>query len=135
MYCKYCKTDKPEDEFDVLNKEIYGGDGKYRCKHCHSCRMKMIDKKKGIFKQNISICPKCKNEFPEEMGKNGRLYIKCPKCRFKHKKEQNNSVKKLFTKKANTSSASILNDFTPIDKNKIMEMVANKIVEKLLNKL
>jgi hypothetical protein len=134
MFCKYCKTEKPEEEFDVLNKEIYGGDSKYRCKRCHSCREKMINKKKGIIKQNMSICPKCKSEFQEEIGKNGRLYVKCPKCRFKHKKEQNNSVKKLYTKKVENSTASILNSFDKIDKNKIMEMVASKIAEKILNK-
>jgi hypothetical protein len=134
MFCKYCRTDKPEEEFDVLNKEIYGGDGKYRCKRCHSCRIKMINKKNGSTKLEYSVC-KCGEKFEKKLGKNGRYFVKCPNCRTKHAKEQNNSTKKLYTESAIKSGASLLDNVDKIDKNKLMEMVANKIAEKLLNKL
>lgn len=136
MICIKCKKDKPENEFDVLNKEIYGGNGNYRCKRCHSCRELMKKNKVLKNEQEYSICPKCKNKFLKEYDKkNKHPYVHCRACRVRHTKEQVKSSKKIYSETIKKSGASLLTNLDKIDKNELLDKIASKIAEKILNRI
>jgi DNA-directed RNA polymerase subunit M/transcription elongation factor TFIIS len=122
----------------------------YRLKHCNACHESYINKKEAKklltisklknkkvklpIKTDVQICIKCKEPFEKQRGKNGRPFIKCPKCRKIHSIEQTNSSKKLYREDIKKAKVSILDEVTStISKEEIINAVAKELVNKLYN--
>jgi len=139
MYCKYCKQEKPDDEFRT-DKIIYGVP--YIAKRCKSCREQYLEKKalkqekpkKNERKNNTTKCMNCGKLFETTYDKNKVKHARCPVCRKKHALEQKNSRIKIRKDEVNKLGIGLFNEESLINTKEFMNIVADKLVNKLLGR-
>ena len=138
MYCKYCKQEKPDEEFKT-DKIIYGVP--YIGKRCKSCREQYLENKvskkekpkKIKRKNNTTKCINCGKSFETTYDRNKVKHARCPICRKKHALEQKNSRIKIRKEEVSRLGVGLFNDESMIDKKELMNLVADKLIKKLFN--